>query len=206
MSINRSPLPCKLAFIHLPPCSPLSLLLSASTLFLPGSHGSSREPCFSPWPPSFFHGQAPLEQAPPAAMASFPLPFFFLKHAAPFPILHSARCKSSLPSPSSKLGAQAPPSHGAERPLPGPTSAKSLSMARMEQPLWLAPLRAFLPGTQKLQQQLLPFSPWPTLRAPAAPPTPHGVLQQTPRSIPAMARDSASSLLACCCVVPHGAC
>jgi hypothetical protein len=84
-------------------------------------------------------------------MASFPLPFF-LKHAAPFPILHSSRCKSSLPSPSSKLDAQAPPSHGVERPLPGPTSSKSLSMVRMEQPLWPAPLRVFLPGTQKFQQ------------------------------------------------------
>ncbi|XP_020406695.1 uncharacterized protein [Zea mays] len=48
-----------------------------------------------------------------------------------------------------------------------------------------------------------PLSPWPTLRAPAAaPPTPHGVLQQTPWSNPAMACDSVSSLLACCCAVP----
>jgi hypothetical protein len=45
-----------------------------------------------------------------------------------------------------------PRAAAAERPLPRPTSAKSLSMARMDQPLGPASLRAFLPGAQKFQQ------------------------------------------------------
>jgi hypothetical protein len=82
-------------------------------------------------------------------------------------------------------------------------SAHISSLAQWEKLPWAPPPAASPCRRPEIAAAAPPLSPWPTLRAPAAaPPTPHGVLQQTPWSNPAMACDSVSSLLACCCAVP----
>jgi hypothetical protein len=74
-----------------------------------------------------------------------------------------------------------------------------------------------LHGEQQLVHLFLPWCPEiPAARTPSPPQQQqldppilaganlsHGALQQTPWSIPAMARDPASSLLVCCCAVPR---
>jgi hypothetical protein len=74
-----------------------------------------------------------------------------------------------------------------------------------------------LRGEQQLAHHFLPWCPEiPAARTPSPPQQQqldppllaganlsHGALQQTPWSIPAMARDPASSLHACCCAVPR---
>jgi hypothetical protein len=106
--------------------------------------------------------------------------------------------RAGAPWPSSPkpplLSASRHPRSTASLPIPSPTPP--LSLLKNSAPSSSPPSAPSAPWLQEV-------SPWPALRAPAAtPPTPHGVLQQTPLSILAMARDSVSSLLACCCAVP----